>query len=88
MNGDAASRAARIECDGNGEPVAAARAPEYFVRPHQVWRARTLGILQRPSGRALLRWPLLPRRFAFARFVLIAALSILAIAHGVLRLDQ
>ena len=86
MEIDAASRAAAVGLDRKGKEVAAPRAPEHFVRPHQVRRPRAGGVLQRPARCAFL-W----RRFCaslsvprLSRLVLIAALLVLAIAHEII----
>jgi hypothetical protein len=82
MEVDAAPRAPAIAGHGKSEKRTAAGTAKYFVRCHQVGRARTGSILQHPARRA--RWLL--RRLVrpgppLARLVLIAALPILPVAH-------
>ena len=76
---DAATAAPRLRRDGEREQIAAAGAAKHFVRAHQVWRARSGCVLQRPPGRP--RFPRFPRRgLTFwpraARLVLISALPV------------
>src|SRR5581483_1129383 len=81
----AASRAALDAADRHREQIPAARAAKHFVRRHQVGRLRPGGVLQLTTRRALLRRARRPRPavLALPRFVLIAALAVLAIAHDV-----
>ena len=67
--------------DRHGKPVTAPRSAEHLVRGHQIRRARTGGVLQRTSGRSRFLGRLLVPRLAIARFVLVAALPVLPVAH-------
>jgi len=80
---DAAAGTAAVALDRQRQPVTAAGAAEDLVRRHQVRRPRAGGILQRPAGRPLFRRRFLARPLAprLARLVLVAALSVLPVAH-------